>query len=1019
MLRSLVRAFWYTGLVRSPVVIGPLFPIVMAACGSTLQNAASSLPAVQKRFASVVLPSATKLGASSAAPPALYIPIASATSTAASWSGGSSLGLEDSGNLSIVNGVRTTNENAQFRASPFRLPPGVISIVRGPAHLGGGYFYRTLGAVYRSETWLSEPAQIAALTSPQTTLFFGTDSVVLQGATTRAIDARTGQERSLASFPSGPAVSALIAFDEQRALALSDGLGLQTTRDGGKHWTTVAMPFSIQQLTQSGGKVFASAVAGSAGANRDQGATATVELTPEGEIVQMNAPRPKTANAESEKNLALYSAAIKYGYPLADGTMLMLRNGALIRFDPETGRAVPIETNVPTNSECHPFPLKHNKVQTVGFACSDSRAGATTLWAYDGAAISVLSRFAGMRTVLSSSSGMFAVKGACASEKIGQSYCVYGPDEKLRELEIQGDTESVRIVALQNGQTLLVSPPKGTLQNTRITLLSNGKASTVAVSFSALRADVMRILEKGTWLDGFEERAPGKVGGWVEHNGLYVGLEIDSAGEAKVGQVLADAGVSAVSGRYGLHWSSVRRGFQTTDGGLNWTAIEQPDSVNAPSSNGANGLRGEHVCSASGCMGEGWIRVGWGEPKAATQPATATPPAPPSLTSSGRLRCEPLALPAIARTIPGKPKGDDEDDRPRDHKRSEFHGRAMPKLRPEWNVATSELYAPQERYSRSAPLGRLVAWTPKDGDWATQASFVVQWLSPFEDSSHVRTSAVSKLPSSLKDLVVQRNAMSAIIGDTRISVSEDSDHALLTSRSWTRRNRVVFTVSKQQTFEEVRREDGEDFDEIEASVFHEGRWFVAVTESDETKLFVIETGVAKLVSRAPRNGVTRLPVRLAKLHESGNVLFALEAPARGSEGTEQWLLQSSLTNTPPVALAPKAQAFGVLGSLNVCKSTMKAYAYDGMTESSLPYNLEIVDAQDKLQGTAHTLSAHVQLSKTNAPCIARLSGTLDSGLASWAEAARSQGSSPPLKDSVILVGAADGMRRSLRCVLSK
>jgi hypothetical protein len=261
--------------------------------------------------------------------------------------------------------------------------------------------------------------------------------------------------------------------------------------------------------------------------------------------------------------------------------------------------------------------------------------------------------------------------------------------------------------------------------------------------------------------------------------------------------------------------------------------------------------------------------------------------------------------------------------------------------------------------------------------------------------------------------------MSAIIGDTRIAVSEDSDHALLTSRSWTRRNRVVFTVSKQQTFEEVLREDGEDFDEIEASVFHEGRWFVAVTEFDETKLFVIETGVAKLVSRAPRNGAPRLPVRLAKLHESGNVLFALESPARGSEGTEQWLLQSSLAITLTAAQA-KAQAFGILGGLNVCKSTTKAYASDGMAESSLPYNLEIVDSQDRLQGTVHTLSAHVQLSKTSAPCISRLTGTLDSGLASWAESARPLSTSGfSAKDSVILVGAADGFRRSLRCVPSK
>src|SRR6185312_5141373 len=120
-------------------------------------------------------------------------------------------------------------------------------------------------------------------------------------------------------------------------------------------------------------------------------------------------------------------------------------------------------------------------------------------------------------------------------------------------------------------------------------------------------------------LDGFEERRPGVLGGWVEGAGTLVGVEITLDGHVRVGEYVRDAGSPFPAGRFAFGWTASRRGFESTDGGMTWTKdLELPEPIAAPRD------VDERACGPVGCLVAGWMRVGWG-PTA----STATPKEPP------------------------------------------------------------------------------------------------------------------------------------------------------------------------------------------------------------------------------------------------------------------------------------------------------------------------------------------------------------------------------------------------------
>lgn len=874
----------------------------------------------------------------------------------------------------IMDGVRTQRTGQTLRVALQRLPTGMVSVQHAPKHLGGGYFFRTQNILFRSDTWLGDLKIFATLPSGVRAVWFGFDAVMVQGESLTSYDPQTGAANPPRGLPRSPLTQGMVAFNALQGVALADGLGLMSTQDGGQTWLKVHTslhPTSLMDVDGHARVVLPP----------DEGGK-SLEVLPTGELVAPVAEQEVTRPVLE----SLYRDAVESGWPLEGGLVLMLRGGTLQRFNPKTGELEVVGPSVTAAPRCGPMPLRVRGKDTVGFVCP-AAGPSTELLAYDGRSVEPVLRIQGARTVIPSSRGLFVMRGDCETGKAANRYCVYGNDEKLRTLDVQGDASNEQVIPLLGGGIALVTPPQGGLRSARVTWVGKGATKTLPLNFPPLRDDVLGVLERGVWVSGFEEREAGHVGGWVELAGHWVGIEIAPSGEVKVGTLLSDSRMTTVSGRFGFHWSSKQRAFQTMDGGLTWKALDVPDAV--------QGSARGHVCSAVGSVGDGWVRMGWGDAPS-MQPKVSVS-APPALASV-RLQCEPRSTVVSSA---GAQRIDDEDGPP---KAPRLQGFAPPPLRPDMTVASSDVYSVSERFSRAAPLGRLTAWVPKDGDWATQGMLRIQWLSPFEDSTHVRSSATMRLPAALKDVVAQRGATAHIVGDSRMVVSEDSEHALFSSRSWQRRDRRVFALSRGQVAQEILREDGGLFDEVDAAVFYEGRWFLGLTEDYETRVFVVDGGTARRVTSLPRVGAPPASMHLVQSLHEGGVILGLEVVQRTTNGLEEWVF-------PPGAAAGRV-SLPMVG-LRACKGDSDSLPF--RTELALPFNIEVTDTRGVLRGTANTAIARVRLGEGLSPCVERIASTLDAGLGAWTAPSAPQSGAPNKGDEVMMVGGLDGSRRTFAC----
>src|SRR5690606_24539296 len=102
-------------------------------------------------------------------------------------------------------------------------------------------------------------------------------------------------------------------------------------------------------------------------------------------------------------------------------------------------------------------------------------------------------------------------------------YCVFGHDDRWREIHVRGSSGGERVVVLEDGRIVVLSPPEAPDGTARITVMEGSKARTSPIVFPPVPTEVSRVLRLGMWLDGFEERRPGVVGGWLEAGGVVLG----------------------------------------------------------------------------------------------------------------------------------------------------------------------------------------------------------------------------------------------------------------------------------------------------------------------------------------------------------------------------------------------------------------------------------------------------------------------------------------------------------------
>jgi hypothetical protein len=736
------------------------------------------------------------------------------------------LGTEPGGgDRKLVAGVRlVARSDGGVLVGAGRLPSGPSSEIDVPERLGGGVLFATGSKLWRAASWLGAVRLVAVAPDAIDQIFIGLDRVYLRfgRGTLGAIDPRDGTQLGLGPLPAAPWLSMVVSQDAWRASVTADLRGTLVTEDAGATWR--------RALATGESETHAPAPRASASSR----AEASEDRRP----------------SSGPTNLAL---AVSDGWPLADGTAVVARDGALTRVSLADGSILETIANAfPLNpSRCRPFSLATIRDSgAFGYVCGEP-GGQTGVfaWEVDRSRLVELRRFAGPRQVNGFGNGALAALGPCGDgapvgvEGSATAWCVMSPRGEWTERRVR--QAGARLVALADGRVVLLTPPPdGDLTRARISLLEGAKEISTPISFPSLSRDLTRTLRFGVWMDGFEERRPGWLGGWVDLAGTVVGIEISVGGLARVGEYVSDAGSPTVAGRWGFGWPRSRQGFETTDGGMTWSkGIVLPDPLAEPAAGQ------EHACGPIGCVMDGWVRVGWG---ADAQPASEEPirlPRRRALSASPlRLACEQQAK-----------SGSDDARRAGYGLPAEIVTRFPPLWNREGPAIPKDqigLWAdpssPVDGAARSINLARAYAWGPHDDDWDGAGQWALLWVWPWGADAQVRASEPSPAPwskleaaqAAMRSLGSWQNGWTVITGD-------DADHALLVARASSGSSRVALLESGRGPLWLEQ-----PFDTVEAATRLGGNWYLATAggrhEPAATVVWRVDGAVTRELVTLPR-----------------------------------------------------------------------------------------------------------------------------------------------------------------------
>ncbi|MEO7590569.1 MAG: hypothetical protein ABI134_05110, partial [Byssovorax sp.] len=516
------------------------------------------------------------------------------------------------------------------------LPRGSVSAVALPSRLGGGYVFHAntgIGAqIWRASDWLAKLEPLVQLGAVVDAVIPGFDRLYVRyqsNGRLAAIDAETGEPRGLGTLPAAAAYGRLAFADGWRAVVDTDLRGPLATFDAGATWRSVGIaerPLSIDvvsgdpAVTVAGGRYLVDArgavtfrpdVAREPGSNviQDEDEVATRRTGPLG-----------------KKPLR---AAIEGGFPDSLTTAIVARGGALVRVSLRDGAVVATaEDAYPERlAGCHALRVGKG----YGFLCGE-RDGATAVYELaPPLGLKPALRFARPRLVVASGNGALVIRGGCedldraktaAIEDGARPYCIRSAAGALREIRIKGELGVERVVALADGRVVVLVPPRGGSAG-QITILDGAAAKSLPLQLPGDPGFTDRLLRRGMWLDGFEEREKGVLAGWVEAGGPVLGVRIKLDGKVTAGDVRDDAGGAILAGRFGLSLGEGGRAAETIDGGLHWEVLDLPERDDEAERAGPT-----RACGPAGCVLGGWIRVGWGKAESHDdmRPA-ASPPA--------------------------------------------------------------------------------------------------------------------------------------------------------------------------------------------------------------------------------------------------------------------------------------------------------------------------------------------------------------------------------------------------------
>jgi hypothetical protein len=760
------------------------------------------------------------------------------------------------------------------------LPGGSVRSVALPSRLGGGYLFHVNAGggteIWRAAGWLEKLTPLTRRNEVVSDIVAGFDRLYLKlasGNRLLALDAKTGEPMGLGPLPVAAAYGMLAFADGWRAVVDTDLRGPLATFDAGATWRAV----DLTERTAGVGVVDGNPAVLVAGGRYVIDPRGIVTYHTDHVEPHERGDEPEHHDGDGLRPSPLgkrpLRAAVEDGWPDTEGTAVVARGGALARVSLRDGRVLALADDAypEPRSTCHAVRLG---LHGVGFVCGE-REGPTVVYEYVAPlAMRQVLRFDKPRFVSASGNGALVLRGRCTDEPAvaastlsgagerpptdesdARWYCVRSPGGDLREIRVKGfDLGIERVVGLGDGRIAVVVPPRGGSAGV-LSIIDGGATASVPLALPTEPRSVAHELKRGMWLDGFEERQPGVLGGWVEAGGPFVGLEITLDGKVKAGELRDDPQGGIFGGRFAVALGDGGHASETSDGGMTWTPFDLPereDEARAAPSRG---------CGPAGCALPGWVRVGWGETaeaddmKPAEVPSSSYVPLKVSPTihydcaiSSVATQPLPDKRPVVPppRARPGV-RGAPVAIRQHDTQWASFRNRDAPAL------AADEYGVDNGTSTSDSVFLRAYAWGRAGSDWTRSGRWTIRFDDRFDVSGGVRASAVTASPWAHQSEALEAIGTNASYGSGVWHAFLDPAGRTLLASSCRGQSCALYSVGEGQPILPIRTTSGgagsftRPFDNGAVRV-GETWFFLSQTSSyDAVALFRADLGVARQI----------------------------------------------------------------------------------------------------------------------------------------------------------------------------
>jgi hypothetical protein len=552
----------------------------------------------------------------------------------------------------IVQGMRISERvDGSIERARQVFPAGrQIRTLELPDRLGGGHLFYTDSAgasqIWRAKSWSGELEPLANLDADVETIVDGFDRLYVldrRAFEVLALDPRSGKLLDAGALPAAPAYTALAFADAWRAAVEVPFRGVLVTFDAGASW----QPLPLSQtygLELSNGEIVVNTAGGkyviersgalrlhdgrASGAALFRGAGGVpLPTAADGRVAEAAEPAPRQPPGPLGRRPL--RAAVLHGWPDSPSTAVVAENGALGRVRLSDGKLLDVDERARLDGSCHGIRLGDG----FGFVCAQER-GATSIYQFEPPlSLRPVLRFDGPRFVAASGNGGLVVRGRCKgpAEIESGAYCIVAPDGTRREIRVRGDVGVERVVALGDGRSAVLVPPRLGAPGLLTLVDTAGHASGVKLKLPKTEGPTLALLKKGLWLDGFVEHKPGELAGWVVSAGPFVGVRVKLDGTVRVGKIENDIDRVLLSGPLALVLGRAGLAAETTDGGFSWREVDLPADTAHGARPAGTGSAEERGCSRVGCAFGSWLRVGWrGKKSDKPELETVEPPAPTS-----------------------------------------------------------------------------------------------------------------------------------------------------------------------------------------------------------------------------------------------------------------------------------------------------------------------------------------------------------------------------------------------------